>query len=67
MTEKTGFIDAEYSGTNEEKKLKIFDDAKNEFKYAFEHKIRGLKENHPGYLQCYCDLLKQNNLVDEIA
>jgi hypothetical protein len=42
------------------------EDAVEEFEHAQEHKARDLKESHPGYLQCYCDYLKDNKLRVEL-
>jgi len=60
----TGFLAANYKGTEEYKIQEMKEDAIEEFGQAEDHKSRDLKENHPGYLQCYCDFLKKNKNKD---
>jgi hypothetical protein len=50
LSEDRGFFNTEYKGTPDEKMAKIYEDAQDEVKHALEHRSRGLKESHPGYL-----------------
>jgi hypothetical protein len=65
----TGFLFREYGSDNGETEMdllpKIKADAKEELEKAYEHKSRELAESHPGYLQCYCDIVKKKKLTDE--
>lgn len=45
----------------------IYDDAVVEVIHAFEHRSRGMKESHPGYLQCYCDYINKNQVTEEMT
>ena len=61
LSEGKGFMFTEYNGKSLADRLEpIRKDAIKEYQRALEHKSRQIKEDHPGYLQCYCDYLSKS-------